>query len=71
MGVARVGPLICSISPSSYNSQIRSMQSLCDLSHLVIIFQKAQSHISMVLFVAQTLFSIACVKSSRPGKNTN
>ena len=29
------------------------MQSLCDLSHLVIIFQKAQSHISKVLFVAQ------------------
>ena len=29
------------------------MQSLHDLSHLEIIFQKAQSHISMVLFVAQ------------------
>ena len=28
------------------------MQSLHDLSHLEIIFQKAQSHISMVLFVA-------------------
>jgi len=30
-----------------------SMQSLHDLSHLEIIFQKAQSHISMVLFVAK------------------
>jgi len=36
-----------------------SMQSLCDLSHLEIIFQKAQSCISVVLFVAQTM-----VKSS-------
>ena len=29
------------------------MQSLHDLNHLEIIFQKAQSHISMVLFEAQ------------------
>ena len=29
-----------------------SMQSLRDLSHSEIIFQKAQSHISMVLFIA-------------------
>ena len=28
------------------------MQSLCDLSYLIIIFQKVQSHISMALFVA-------------------
>ena len=28
------------------------MQSLHDRSHLAIVFQKAQSHISMVLFVA-------------------
>jgi len=31
---------------------LKSMQSLHDLSHLEIIFQKAQSHISMVLFIA-------------------
>jgi len=37
------------------------MQSLHDLSHLEIIFQKAQSHISMVLFVAYT---VTLVKSS-------
>ena len=42
-----MGPLICSTSPSS-----NGMQSLRDLSHLEIIFQKAQSRISMVLFVA-------------------
>ena len=46
-----VGPVICLTSPSSYNPN--SMQSPCDLNHLENIFQKAPSHISMVLFVAQ------------------
>ena len=38
------------------------MQSLYDLSHLEIMFQMAQSHISMVLFVAQVRNKV--VKSS-------
>jgi len=44
------GPLIYLISPSSYNS--KQMQPLHDLRHLETIFQKAQSHISVMLFAA-------------------
>ena len=45
-----------------------SMQSLCDLSHLEIIFQKAQSRISMVLFVAQTMVKSSSVLHERMHK---
>ena len=41
-----------------------SIQPLCNLSHSVIIFQKAQFHISIVLFVAEdrTVLAMWCHK---------
>ena len=45
------------------------MQSLHDLSHLEIIFQKAPSHISMVIFVASSPVGCPCLDQLGQSRN--